>query len=122
MTKKFLTIAAFVAGMFCTTGLMAQDDASSDIIIMIDNQTTRQQLWEMRQELAESNINFMYQPEFSPSRQLTAIKVEVTTEDGFSGNYESSLMDDNQKVYIIRKFSADADTPFCVGDCAQYAD
>ena len=32
------------------------------------------------------------------------------------------ITDDNQKVYIIRKYASDADTSFCVGDCGDYVD
>jgi len=118
MIKRFLTIAAFAVGMLATTGLFAQDD----IVILINNETSRQQLFELRQELAASNINFLYTPEFNSERKLTSIMVEVTTQDGYSGNYQTSLMDDNKKVYIIRKFAADADTPFCVGDCGDFVE
>jgi hypothetical protein len=118
MIKRFLTIAAFAVGMLTTTGLFAQDD----IVILINNETSRQQLWELRQELAESAINFQYTPQFNSERKLTSIMVEVTTQDGFSGNYQTSLMDDNKKIYIIRKFAADADTPFCVGECEDFVE
>lgn len=122
MIKRILTITAFAIGMFCTTGLFAQDDVSADIVVLINNETSRQQLWEIRQELSEANINFQYEPKFDENRKLTSIKVEVTTQDGYSGTYQTALTDDNQKVYIIRKYASDADTSFCVGDCGDYVD
>jgi Na+-translocating ferredoxin:NAD+ oxidoreductase RnfG subunit len=118
MIKRIASLSLLCLGMFIATGINAQA-TNENVNLVISNETTREQLWEMRQQLETQNIKFEYQPEFDQNRQLIAISVKVTTEDGYSGTFQTSLLDDAQKVHIIRNFNDDAEVAFCVGQCEQ---
>ena len=122
--KKALFIAALFLGICSTNSVTAQIEYDPDnLSITITNETSRADLWQMRQDLINVGIDFKYSPDFDNNRKLTAIKVDIVTDDGDTGSFQTSLLNNEQKVEIIRNISENGAVNFCVGqDCSGSAD
>lgn len=113
MLKNVLSIAAMIIGLMVAPNMFAQSDAS-DVDITITNETSRQDLLDIRLDLAEKGIDFQYHPQFNEQRKLVGIDCQIKTADGTTYEYKTPLADDNAKVKIVRTSNS-----LCLGNCEE---
>lgn len=90
---------------------------SSDVNVQITNETSRADLWDIRNDLAAEGLTFEYHPAFNNERQLTGISIKVTNNDGQSLSFEDLSLEDGDVVKIIRTTGEDNEVYFCAGTC-----
>ncbi len=117
MIKKIVFVALVLIVSAFNSDVVAQSSTEENVNLTISTETSREQLWEMRNDLAEQGINFKYEPKFDNDRVLIGIKVLVQTNDGFNAEYNVEHFSEGQVVKIIRNYEENASVPFCVGPC-----
>jgi hypothetical protein len=90
---------------------------SQDVNVAISNETSREQLWEIRNDLAAEGLNFEYHPLFNNERVLTGITIKVSNNDGQVLSYEDTTLTDGEVIKVIRTTGDNDEVNFCVGLC-----
>jgi hypothetical protein len=118
MKKVRIIIAALAILM--GGSLFAQNVITSDnISITINGTTTREQLWQLRQDMQVQGIDFQYTPRFDNERKLISIQYTVKRADGTllgtAGN--DQLANPAQKSKIVLTKENEKFVSTCVGNC-----
>ena len=118
MKKVRIIIAALAILMGGT--LFAQNVITSDnISITINGTTTREQLWQLRQDMQVQGIDFQYTPRFDNERKLISIQYTVKRADGTllgtAGNDQLANPAQNSKIVLTKENDKFVST--CVGNC-----
>jgi len=118
MKKVRIIIAALAILM--GGSLFAQNVITSDnISITINGTTTREQLWQLRQDMQVQGIDFQYTPRFDNERKLISIQYTVKRADGTllgtAGNDQLANPAQNSKIVLTKENDKFVST--CVGNC-----
>ena len=118
MKKVRIIIAALAILM--GGSLFAQNVITSDnISIIINGTTTREQLWQLRQDMQVQGIDFQYTPRFDNERKLISIQYTVKRADGTllgtAGNDQLANPAQNSKIVLTKENDKFVST--CVGNC-----
>ena len=118
MKKVRIIIAALAILM--GGSLFAQNVITSDnISITINGTTTREQLWQLRQDMQVQGIDFQYTPRFDNERKLISIQYTVKRADGTllgtAGNDQLANPAQNSKIVLAKENDKFVST--CVGNC-----
>ncbi len=118
MKKVRIIIAALAILM--GGSLFAQNVITSDnISITINGTTTREQLWQLRQDMQVQGIDFQYTPRFDNERKLISIQYTVKRADGTllgtAGNDQLANPAQNSKIVLTKENEKFVST--CVGNC-----
>lgn len=118
MKKVRIIIAALAILM--GGSLFAQNVITSDnISITINGTTTREQLWQLRQDMQVQGIDFQYTPRFDNERKLISIQYTVKRADGTllgtAGNDQLANQAQNSKIVLTKENEKFVST--CVGNC-----
>jgi hypothetical protein len=92
---------------------------STDVDIAITNETSRADLWDIRNDLAEQGLVFEYHPLFDNQRKLTGLTIKVTNNDGQIMSYEDTTLTDGEVIKIVRTTGEDDVVFFCAGLCGE---
>ncbi len=117
--KKVRIILAALA-ILMGGSLFAQNVITSDnISITINGTTTREQLWQLRQDMQVQGIDFQYTPRFDNERKLISIQYTVKRADGTllgtAGNDQLANPAQNSKIVLTKENDKFVST--CVGNC-----
>ena len=117
--KKVRIIIADLA-ILMGGSLFAQNVITSDnISITINGTTTREQLWQLRQDMQVQGIDFQYTPRFDNERKLISIQYTVKRADGTllgtAGNDQLANPAQNSKIVLTKENDKFVST--CVGNC-----
>ncbi len=118
MKKVRIIIAALAILM--GGSLFAQNVITSDnISITINGTTTREQLWQLRQDMQVQGIDFQYTPRFDNERKLISIQYTVKRADGTllgtAGNDQLANPAQNSKIVLTKENDKFVST--CLGNC-----
>ena len=118
MKKVRIIIAALAILM--GGSLFAQNVITSDnISITINGTTTREQLWQLRQDMQVQGIDFQYTPRFDNERKLISIQYTVKRADGTllgtARNDQLANPAQNSKIVLTKENDKFVST--CVGNC-----
>ncbi|MFZ4785541.1 MAG: hypothetical protein ACOYLH_08690 [Flavobacteriales bacterium] len=114
--KTLLTALALFAG----TALFAQNTITADEVnITITSETSREQLWQLRQEMQVQGIDFLYTPRFDNNRKLIGIEYTVKRSDGtvLGTASNNQLMNPNASSKIILAKQNNKFEATCIGTC-----
>lgn len=111
--KKIL-IAAFM--MFSISALQAQISITdTEVRLTVDNTTTRNELLDMRNTLAEQNIDFRYTEVAWNDDQLLRIKMQIKSPDGRIRNFETTELANVGAIKMTYKLNSTEEDDFCLG-------
>lgn len=117
--KKVRIIIASLA-ILMSGSLFAQNVITSEnISITINGTTSREQLWQLRQDLQAQGVDFQYTPRFDNERKLISIQYTVKRADGTllgtAGNDQLANPSQNSKIVLTKENDKFVST--CVGNC-----
>lgn len=100
-------------------GMSAQTETTSqDFDFEITGETTRTELYQLRQDFGELGFDFQYQPSFDQELRLTTIIVKVIEMEGeFKSGYESTQLQAGDTIKLRRETDAEGNVSYCVGRC-----
>lgn len=114
--KTLLTAVALLAG----TALFAQNTITADAVnVTITGETSREQLWQLRQDLQAQGIDFQYTPRFDNNRKLIGIEYSVKRADGtvLGTASNNQMMNPNASSKIILTKENNKFEATCIGTC-----
>ena len=110
--KKLLFLLAIALG--CSfTNVSAQN--VEDFSFEITNQTSREQLAEMKGDIEAYGVLFQYNPSFDMDRNLNGIKVRVTFEEGTVLEYAMNPLNNGMTLTMERVTEEDGTITRFVG-------
>lgn len=115
--KKVIFLFTLVFGVAFTN--FAQSEVSApdaEFSITIDNATSRMDLLDLKNEMANYGVEFMYNPSFTPDQKLNGIKVRVIGADQEKIEYALNPMGADDALIIERKLNDDGNLEIYVGE------
>ena len=117
--KKIKILIASIA-LFAGIDAAAQNIISADQInVTLNASTSREQLFQIKTDMAAQGVQFNYQPQFNQERVLIAIQYELKDNTGkVLGKLEStSLANPNSNAGFQLNKQNGAFKPSCIGNC-----
>ena len=116
MQKTMKTLLLTFGLMLAGSGLFAQMTATDELIrVEVSENSTRNELLEIRQALAEYNIDFRYNGVKWADELLKSIGLQVIAEDGRTREFVLPQMNANSKIVLIYRLNGTEDADFCLG-------
>ncbi len=102
--------------LLACSGLFAQMSVSDgEIRVEVSENSTRNELLEIREALAEYNIDFRYTGVKWTDELLKSIGLQVIAEDGRTRDYVVQQMNASSKIVMIYRFESLDEADFCLG-------
>jgi len=102
--------------LLASSGLFAQMSVNNgEIRVEVSENSTRNELLEIRQALAEYNIDFRYNGVKWADELLKSIGLQVIAEDGRTREFVLPQMNANSKIVMIYRFESSDEADFCLG-------
>lgn len=80
---KTLQLAIFASFLFIGTSMFGQNIINStEVNVTINSETTREQLFQIRNELLTVGMDFLYTPQFDQNRKLISLSYSVRSTTG----------------------------------------
>ncbi|MFN4885440.1 MAG: hypothetical protein ACK5EW_05465 [Bacteroidota bacterium] len=80
---KTLQLAIFASFLLIGTGMFGQNIINStEVNVTINSETTREQLFQIRNELLIVGMDFLYTPQFDQNRKLVSLSYSVRSTTG----------------------------------------
>ena len=110
-------VVALLFGMFAFAfAADAQVSVTDDKIeALVTSEASRYDLLDIRNGLAEENIDFRYDLIEWADGQLTSIRIRIKAEDGTTGEYVNQNIQAGEEIKIVRELTGDRN--LCIGDC-----
>ncbi len=110
-------VVALLFGMFAFAfAADAQVSVTDDKIeALVTSEASRYDLLDIRNGLAEENIDFRYDLIEWADGQLTSIRIRIKAEDGTTAEYVNQNIQAGEEIKIVRELTGDRN--LCIGDC-----
>lgn len=116
MQKTMKTLLLTFGLLLASSGLFAQMSVNNgEIRVEVSENSTRNELLEIRQALAEYNIDFRYNGVKWADELLKSIGLQVIAEDGRTREFVLPQMNANSKIVLIYRFESLDEADFCLG-------
>jgi hypothetical protein len=116
MQKTMKTLLLTFGLLLASSGLFAQMTATDELIrVEVSENSTRNELLEIREALAEYNIDFRYTGVKWTDELLKSIGLQVIAEDGRTRDFVLQQMNANSKIVLIYRLDGVEDADFCLG-------
>ena len=116
--KKILFLFALLLAVVSTSLAQSSiaENTTQEFSYIINTETSRMDLVDLRNQMNEYGVTFMYNPSFDQNRKLNGIKVRVFTDADNKIEYALNPMKAGDELIIERKLDTEGNLVLFVGE------